>query len=126
MINRLTTSRQPWLTPGRLLVGLPFGLRVVVSAAVVLVGVLPVAQTLRELDARRDTLFNLQRSRPTLERRLTQAEAELRLTEEKQALLMGLLAGHDKVQTLLALLNQQAVASGVQMQRYEPLKPPSP
>ncbi|WP_392345643.1 hypothetical protein [Parasynechococcus sp.] len=122
----MTTSRQPWLTPGRLLVGLPFGLRVVVSAAVVLVGVLPVAQTLRELDARRDTLFNLQRSRPTLERRLTQAEAELRLTEEKQALLMGLLAGHDKVQTLLALLNQQAVASGVQMQRYEPLKPPSP
>ena len=39
---------------------------------------------------------------------------------------MGLLAGRDKVQTFLALLNQQAVASGVQMQRYEPLKPPPP
>ena len=37
---------------------------------------------------------------------------------------MGLLAGRDKVQTFLALLNQQAVASGVQMQRYEPLKTP--
>ena len=35
---------------------------------------------------------------------------------------MGLLAGRDKVQTFLALLNQQAVASGVQMLRYEPLK----
>ena len=127
MITRLmTTSRQPWLTRGRLLVGLPFGLGVVVSAAVVLVGVLPVAQTLRELDARRDTLLNLQRSRPALERRLTQAEAEMRLAEEKQALLVGLLAGRDKVQTFLALLNQQAVASGVQMQRYEPLKPPPP
>ena len=50
----------------------------------------------------------------------------MRLTEEKQALLLGLLAGRDKVQTFLALLNQQAVASGVQMQRYEPLKPPPP
>ena len=127
MITRLmTTSRQPWLTRGRLLVGLPFGLGVVVSAAVVLVGVLPVAQTLRELDARRDTLLNLQRSRPALERRLTQAEAEMRLAEEKQALLVGLLAGRDKVQTFLALLNQQALASGVQMQRYEPLQPAAP
>jgi len=37
-----------------------------------------------------------------------------------------LLAGRDKVQTFLALLNQQAVASGVQMLRYEPLKTPPP
>ena len=41
-------------------------------------------------------------------------------------LLVGLLAGRDKVQTFLALLNQQALASGVQMQRYEPLKTPPP
>ena len=39
-------------------------------------------------------------------------------------LLVGLLAGRDKVQTFLALLNQQAVASGVQLQRYEPLNTP--
>ena len=38
----------------------------------------------------------------------------------------GSLAGRDKVQTFLALLNQQAVASGVQMQRYEPLNTPPP
>ena len=63
---------------------------------------------------------------PALERQLNQAEAELRIAEEKQALLVGLLAGRDKVQTFLALLNQQAVASGVQMQRYEPLKTPPP
>ena len=40
--------------------------------------------------------------------------------------MVGLLAGRDSVQTFLALLNQQAVASGVQMQRYEPLKTPPP
>ena len=126
MTNLLTTPRKPWLTRGRLLVGLPLGLGVVVSAAVVLVAVLPVAQALRALEARRDTLLSLQRSLPLLERQLSQAEAELQSAQEKQALLVGSLAGRDKVQTFLALLNQQAVASGVQMQRYEPLKPPPP
>ena len=126
MTNLLTTPRKPLLTRGRLLVGLPLGLGVVVSAAVVLVAVLPVAQALRALEARRDTLLSLQRSLPLLERQLSQAEAELQSAEEKQALLVGSLAGRDKVQTFLALLNQQAVASGVQMQRYEPLKPPPP
>ena len=122
MTNLSTTSRQPWLTRGRLLVGLPLGIGLVASAAVLLVGLLPVAQALRNLEVRRDALLNLQRSRPALERQLTLAEAELRIAEEKQALLVGLLAGRDGVQTFLALLNQQAVASGVQMQRYEPLK----
>ena len=126
MINLLTTARQPWLTRGRLLVGLPLGFAVVVSAAVVVLGVRPLLQTLQGLQKRRDTLLSLQRSAPALERQLNQAEAELRMAEEKQALLVGLLAGRDKVQTFLALLNQQAVASGVQMQRYEPLKTPPP
>ena len=130
MTNLLTTSRKPWLTRGRLLLGLPLGLGVVVSAAVVFVAVLPGAQALRALETRRDTLLNLQRRRPALERQLSQAEAQLRSAEDQQALLVGLLAGRDKVQTFLALLNQQALASGVRMQRYEPLKtaapPPAP
>ena len=126
MTSLWTTSRQPWLTRGRLLVGLPLGLGVLVSAAVVLLAVRPLSQTLQGLEERRDTLLSLQRSLPALERQLSQAETELRIAEEKQALLVGLLAGRDKVQTFLALLNQQAVASGVQMQRYEPLKAPPP
>ena len=126
MTNLLTTPRQPWLTRGRLLVGLPLGIGVVVSAAVVLVAVRPLVQSLQGLVERRDTLLTLQRSLPALERQLSQAEVELRMAEQKQALLLGLLAGRDKVQTLLALLNQQAVASGVRMQRYEPLKTAAP
>ena len=124
MTNLLRTPRQPWLTRGRLLVGLPLGIGVLVSAAVVLVSVRPLVQTLQGLEERRDTLLSLQRSLPALERQLSQAEVELQAAEEKQAVLVGLLAGRDSVQTFLALLNQQAVASGVQMQRYEPLKPP--
>ena len=123
MSNRLTTSR---LNRGRLLVGLPLGLGVLASAAVLLVAVRPVFQRLQGLEERRDTLLSLQRSAPALERQLSQAEAELRIAEEQQSLLVGLLAGRDKVQTFLALLNQQAMASGVQIQRYEPLKTPPP
>ena len=126
MTNLSTTSSPPWLTRGRLLVGLPLGLGVLVSAAVVVLGVRPLLQTVQGLEERQDTLLGLQRSAPALERQLNQAEIELRIAEEKQALLVDLLAGRDKVQTFLALLNQQAVASGVQMQRYEPLKPPPP
>ena len=121
MSNRLTTSR---LNRGRLLVGLPLGLGVLASAAVLLVAVRPVFQRLQGLEERRDTLLSLQRSAPALERQLSQAEAELRIAEEQQSLLVGLLAGRDKVQTFLALLNQQAMASGVQIQRYEPIKTP--
>ena len=121
MSNRLTTSR---LNRGRLLVGLPLGLGVLASAAVLLVAVRPVFQRLQGLEERRDTLLSLQRSAPALERQLSQAEAELRIAEEQQSLLVGLLAGRDEVQTFLALLNQQAMASGVQIQRYEPLKTP--
>ena len=121
MSNRLTTSR---LTRGRLLVGLPLGLGVLVSVAVLLVAVRPLFQRLQGLQERRDTLLSLQRSAPMLERQLSQAEAELRIAEEQQSLLVGLMAGRDEVQTFLALLNQQAMASGVQIQRYEPIKTP--
>ena len=124
MTNLSTTSSPTWLTRGRLLVGLPLGLGVLVSAAVVVLGVRPLLQTVQGLEERRDTLLGLQRSAPALERQLNQAVIELRIAEEKQASLVDLLAGRDKVQTFLALLNQQAVASGVQMLRYEPLKTP--
>ena len=124
MTNLSTPSRQPWLTRGRLLVGLPLGLGALVSFGLMAVGVRPLLQTVQGLEERRDTLLSLQRSASALERQLNQAETELRMAEEKQALLLSLLAGRDKVQTFLALLNQQAVASGVQMQRYEPLKTP--
>ena len=50
MTNLSTTSRQPWLTRGRLLVGLPLGIGVVASAAVLLVGVRPLLQTVQGLE----------------------------------------------------------------------------
>ena len=45
MTNLSTTSRQPWLTRGRLLVGLPLGFGVLVSFGFMAVGVRPLLQT---------------------------------------------------------------------------------
>ena len=126
MTNLSTTPRQRWFTRGRLLVGLPLGLGVVLSAVVGFMEVRPHFQALQVVQERRDTLLSLQRSLPALERKLAQAEDELLIAQDKQALLVGLLAGRESVQTFLALLNRQAVASGVQMQRYEPLKTATP
>ena len=54
-------------------------------------------------------------------KQLEKASVALEQAEQEQALLIGLLAGRDKVQTFLALLNQQALMSGVTIQRYEPI-----
>ena len=112
MTNLLTTPRQPWLTRGRLLVGVPLGFAVVVSAAVVVLGVRPLLQTLQGLEQRRDTLLSLQRSAPDLERQLNQAETELQMAEEKQALLVGLLAGRDKGSDLSGVVESAGCGFG--------------
>ena len=57
-----------------------------------------------------------------MEAQLETETAALEQAEQQRALLIGLLAGRDKVQTFLALLNQQALLSGVTIQRYEPIK----
>ena len=49
MTNLSTPSRQPWLTRGRLLVGLPLGLGVLVSFGLMAVGVRPLLQTVQGL-----------------------------------------------------------------------------
>ena len=88
MTNLSTTSRQPWLMRGRLLVGLPLGFGVLVSFGLMAVGVRPLLQTVQGLEERRDTLLSLQRSASALERQINQAETELRMAEEKQACLL--------------------------------------
>ena len=88
MTNLSTTSRQPWLTRGRLLVGLPLGLGALVSFGLMAVGVRPLLQTVQGLEEKRDTLLSLQRSAPALEHQLNQAETELRIAEEKQELVI--------------------------------------
>ena len=121
MTNLSTTSKQLWLTRGRVLLGLPLALGVVVSAAVVFVAVLPAFKSIRALEQRRDLLQALQHQQPELERELSLREAELRTAEAKQALLVGLLAGSDSVQTFGDV--ESAGWHRAQIKRYELFKP---
>ena len=120
MTNLIPSERRQPLTRGRVLVGLPIVVGILLSAPVVALLLRPLWQDVNDLQQRRDVLLDLQRNIPSLERKLEAENDSLGQAKQQQILLLGLLAGRDKVQTFLALLNQQARLSGVTIQRYEP------
>ena len=126
MTNLISSGRRPWVTRGRVLVGLPISLGLLISVPVLVAALRPAWQDVQELERRRDSLLELQRNLSALVKQLETESAALAEAQQQQALLLGLLAGRDNVQTFLALLNQQALLSGVAIQRYEPIKTPPP
>ena len=109
------------LSRERILVGAPLLIGVVLAVGVG-VGVLrPTLERVDVLEARLEDLQRQQRSLPELERRLVEAQTTLSLREQQQLGLLDLIAGRDRIQTFLALLGQEARASGVDIRRYEPL-----
>ncbi|GIR24084.1 MAG: hypothetical protein CM15mP38_2670 [Synechococcus sp.] len=115
-------KRRQWITRGRVLVGLPIAFALLLSMPLLLVFLPSAWQDTHKLERRRDSLLLSQRNLPALVKNLEKASVALEEAEQQQALLIDLLAGRDKVQTFLALLNQQALLSGVEIQRYEPIK----
>ena len=122
MTNLIPSARRRWITRGRVLVGLPIAFGLFLSLPLFLLVLRPIWQDAQELERRRDSLLQLQRNLPALEQQLEKESVALMQAENQQALLIGLLAGQDKVTTFLALLNQQARISGVTIHRYEPMK----
>ena len=122
MTNLPPSKRRQWITRGRVLVGLPIAFALLLSMPLLLVFLPSAWQDTQELERRRDSLLLSQRNLPALVKNLEKASVALEEAEQQQALLIDLLAGRDKVQTFLALLNQQALLSGVEIQRYEPIK----
>ena len=122
MTNLIPSARRRWITRGRVLVGLPIAFGLFISLPLFLLVLRPIWQDAQELERRRDSLLELQRNLPALEQQLEKESVALMQAENQQALLIGLLAGQDKVTTFLALLNQQARISGVTIHRYEPMK----
>ena len=122
MTNLIPSARRRWITRGRVLVGVPIAFGLFLSLSLFLLVLRPIWQDAQELERRRDSLLQLQRNLPALEQQLEKESVALMQAENQQALLIGLLAGQDKVTTFLALLNQQARISGVTIHRYEPMK----
>lgn len=126
MTNLESLLGRRWITRGRFLVGLPMGLGLFVGVFVVIVALRPAWNEVRELGQRRDSLLQLQRKLPVLQAQLEKETSALEQAQQNQDELIGLLAGREKVQTFLALLNQQALLAGVDIQRYEPLQTSTP
>ena len=122
MTNLIASARRRRITRGRVLVGVPIAFGLFLSFALFILVLRPIWQDAEELERRRDSLLQLQRNLPALEQQLEKESVALMQAEHQQALLIGLLAGQDKVTTFLALLNQQALISGVTIHRYEPMK----
>ena len=75
-------------------------------------------QRIAELENKRDTL-------PLLEAQLRQGDKSLDEAMQQQALLVDLVAGRGQIQTFLAQLSRISTASGVVINRYEPVPPAS-
>ena len=126
MTNLSPDLAQPRFTRERILLGLPL-----LPAALIalMLGWLMLRPTLNQVNAmanRLEELQQMQRKLPALKRQVADAEIALRHAEDQQALLVGLIAGRDGIQTFLALLGQLSRATGVQIQQYEPLVAQSP
>ena len=121
MTNLRNGASPGLLSRDRILVGVPLLIGVLLAVGVG-VGILrPTLERVDVLEARLADLQDQQRSFPGLERRLVEAQTTLSLREQKQAVLLDLIAGRERIQTFLALLGQEAQASGVDIRRYEPL-----
>ena len=121
MTNLRNGASPGLLSRDSILVGVPLLIGVLLAVGV---GVGILRPTLERVDSLEDRLVDLQdqqRSLPGLERRLVEAQTTLGLREQKQVVLLDLIAGRERIQTFLALLGQEAQASGVDIRRYEPL-----
>ena len=71
-------------------------------------------QRMAELESKRDTL-------PLLQAQLKQSDKTLGEVRQQQALLVDLVSGRGQIQTFLAQLSRISAASGVLINRYEPV-----
>ena len=124
MTNLRSGASPALLSRDRILVAAPLLIGVALAMGVGFGMLRPTLERVDALEARLADLQGQQRSLPGLERRLVDAQTRLGLREQKQVVLLDLIAGRDRIQTFLALLGQEARASGVEIRRYEPLAAP--
>ena len=126
MTNLSPGSGQPRFTRERILSGLPLLPGVLIAALLGWLMLRPTLDQLKASELRLEALKQMQRKLPVLKRQVADAEIALGEAEAQQALLVDLIAGHDRIQTFLALLDQLSRDAGVEIQQYEPLSPQTP
>lgn len=127
-MTNLSPDRSRWrqrFSRGRILIGAPIVLGVVVSLAVIGLDGLPRLERIGLQVERLEDLRRKQASLPGLLQQLKDAESRAREVAQQQAVLLNLIAGSDKIQTFLAQISREALATGVAIEGYEPV-PPEP
>ena len=122
MTNLSSSSNSPSLSRERILMAAPLLIGLLVAGGVVLLQMLPTDERIPELEARLQEVRALQTQVPGMRKRLDAAENKLEQAQLQQAVLLDLIAGRDRIQTFLALLDQRARTTGVEIQRFEPLQ----
>ena len=122
MTNLSSSSNSPSLSRERILMAAPLLIGLLVAGGGVLLQMLPTDERSAELEARLQEVRALQTQVPGMRKRLDAAENKLEQAQLQQAVLLDLIAGRDRIQTFLALLDQRARNTGVEIQRFEPLQ----
>lgn len=126
MTNLRASSSGSWLTRERVLVGLPIVISGLVVAGLGIFAIIPAMVRIDELQTEVVDLQGKQQNLPNLRQQLRKAEQDQQTLLDQQSLLVDLIAGQDRIATFLALLEQEATATGVTIDRFEPQAPPPP
>ena len=122
MTNLSPIGISPKLSRERILMAAPLLFGLFVAGGVVVLMLLPTNESIEELDARLRDVRVYQKQVPVLRQRLATAENKLEQAQLQQAVLLDLIAGSNRLQTFLALLDQRARVAGVEIQRFEPMQ----
>ena len=109
---------------GLILRAVPLFIGALATGCLVVWQLLPALERNRALEDRLMQIRAQVQELPELRQRLEAANHRLQKAQHQQVLLLDLMAGRERIQTFLSLLDQWAVVTGVTLQRFEPLPPP--
>ena len=121
MTNLAAGSSPSLLSRDRILLGVPLLVGALIAAGIGWFLLRPAQERVVLLETRVEELSALQRQLPLLDRQLVEANAKFAKAQQQQALLLDVIAGKDRIQTFLAMLDQVSRQTGVYIERYEPL-----
>ena len=121
MTNLAAGSPPSLLSRDRILLGVPLLVAALIAAGIGWFLLRPAQERVVVLETRVEELLALQRQLPLLDRQLVDANAKFAKAQQQQALLLDVIAGKDRIQTFLAMLDQVSRQTGVNIERYEPL-----
>ena len=122
MANLSADSASPRFSREQILTLTPLLLGLLAAGGLFVLQVLPTNERIAELESRLQDVRASRLKVPVMRQRLEVAEDKLEQAQVQQGLLLELVAGTDRIQTFLALLDQRARTAGVEIQRIEPLQ----